>query len=65
MLKLNICSDDLVVVSFDLGELLGHVLSVVIRHDHVAATDDDLHTHSSSHTTSSRLSAYPVRSTPR
>src|SRR4051794_32218748 len=43
VLELDIRADDLLVVTLDLGQLLGHMLSVVVRDHHVAPSDDDFH----------------------
>ena len=43
VLQLDVRPDDLVVVAFQLGELLTDVCSVMIRDHDVAPADDDLH----------------------
>jgi hypothetical protein len=41
--QFDVNTDELVVITFDAGELLCHVLPVVIRNLNVTALDDDVH----------------------
>jgi hypothetical protein len=43
--QLDVNTDELVIVTFYAGELLCHVLPVMIRNFDVATLDDDVHTY--------------------
>ena len=63
VMQFDVSANDLLVVAFDLGEFVGDVCAVVIRHDDVATPDDDLHaTRGCVHATSTLRVRHPVRS---